>query len=115
MWLKTFMMTLLDYIVVALNDDEHIINPDAEHEEGDDSVHGAEDKVQARADPITGEQTKIAAADTNRGESRLGMIHIKQISGRHDSSKQTRYFFKSMFQIQKQAWHGRISSGRMHF
>ena len=79
MWLKTFMKTLLDNIIVALNDDEHIINPDAEHEEGDDSMHGAEDKVKARADPITGEQTKIAAADTNRGQSRLGMMQIKNI------------------------------------
>ena len=65
------MKTLLDYIIVALHNDKHVVDPDAKHEKGDDSVHGAEDKVQCRADPIAGEQTKIAAADTNRGETRL--------------------------------------------
>ena len=73
------MKALLYYIIVALNNDKHVVNPNAKHEKGDDSVHGAEDEVQSRADPIAGEQSKIAAANTNRGESRLGMKHLTEI------------------------------------
>ena len=59
------MVTFLDYIVVALDDDKHVVYTDTQHEEGDDGVHGAEDQVQARANSITGQQSKETTANTH--------------------------------------------------
>ena len=55
----------VDNIAVALHDDEHIINPDPDEQEGDDGVHRTEDQAQAGADAVAGEETEETTADSD--------------------------------------------------
>ena len=55
----------VDNIAVALHYDEHVINPDAHKQEGNDGVHRTEDQPQARADAVAGEETEETTADSN--------------------------------------------------
>ena len=64
-------LRIADNVAVALHYHEYVVNPDTDKQEGNDGVHGAEDKVEARTDAIAGEEAKITAAQTHRGESRL--------------------------------------------
>ena len=49
-------LRIADDVAVALHYHEHVVNPNADKQEGDDGVHGAEDEVEARANAIAGEE-----------------------------------------------------------